>query len=87
MAAVYFKNMSEYIATFFTHYGASQFARKLRKDNVHHRMMPVPRSLSSSCGTCVRFLAEDVQCYTQGEDLEGVYLVEGQQYHTIVVHE
>lgn len=87
MEAVCFQGMSEYIATFFTHYGASQFARRLRQDGVRHRMMPVPRSLSSSCGTCVRFWAEDVQSYTQGEDLEGVYLVEGQQYHAIVVHE
>lgn len=88
MAVVHCKGMNgEYIATFFTHYGASQFARRLRQDGIRHRMMPVPRSLSSSCGTCVRFWVEDVQAYIQGEDLEGVYGVEGSHYLPIVVYE
>ena len=47
--------VQEYIATFHTHFGASQFARALKADGIRHRMMPVPRALSSSCGTCVRY--------------------------------
>ena len=47
-----------YIATFFTHYGAVKFSRDLREAGVENQMMPVPRKLSSSCGTCVRFSTE-----------------------------
>ena len=44
-----------YIATFFSHYGAMQFTRKLKSCGIEAKMMPVPRRLSSSCGTGVRF--------------------------------
>jgi hypothetical protein len=36
-------------------------------------MMPVPRKLSSSCGTCVRYLAEDPNLGAMDEDVEAVY--------------
>lgn len=87
MEAEHTKEVTEYIATFFTHYGASQFSHMLRKEGVKHRMMPVPRSLSSSCGTCVRFWAKDVQTYIQGEDLEGIYRVDNLSYCAIIRHE
>lgn len=48
-----------YIATFFSHFGAIRFQRECSKIEVQAQMMPVPRSLSSSCGTCVRFLEKD----------------------------
>ena len=48
----------EYIATFFTHFGAVRFKRECDRAGISARMMPVPRSLSSSCGTCVRFEAD-----------------------------
>ncbi len=37
----------EYVATFFSHFGAMQFAKKLKRMEIPHRMMPVPRQLSS----------------------------------------
>ena len=37
--------------------------------------MPVPRKLSSSCGTCVRYLAEDALLDAMDADVEGVYEV------------
>lgn len=74
----------EYIATFFTHFGAGEYARRLRKNGVSCRMMPVPRKLSSSCGTCVRFLAEDASPFLTGEDLEGVYRLEGDRFFPLV---
>lgn len=44
-----------YIATFFSHFGAIRF-KKLMSDKVKNIvLMPVPRSISSSCGTCARF--------------------------------
>lgn len=45
----------EYIATFHTHYGAMTFHRRLMAMGDSPVMMPVPRRLSASCGTCVAF--------------------------------
>ena len=43
-----------YIATFFSHFGAIRFKKLCQKSGWPARVMPVPRDLSSSCGTCVR---------------------------------
>ena len=43
-----------YIVTFFSHFGAVRYKQLCQQQGVSCRMMPVPRSLSSSCGTCVR---------------------------------
>ena len=44
-----------YIATFFSHFGAIRFRKLCQKAGWPARIMPVPRDLSSSCGTCVRY--------------------------------
>lgn len=43
------------IATFFSHFGAVRFQQQCRAQGLSSHMMPVPRALSSSCGTCVRY--------------------------------
>ena len=43
------------VATFFSHFGAIRFKRQCDAQGISAALMPVPRSLSSSCGTCVRF--------------------------------
>ncbi len=45
----------EYIATFYSHFGAMRFKKQCDKRSIPARLMPVPRNLSSSCGTCVRY--------------------------------
>ena len=65
--------MREYIATFHTHLAALMTSRSLTALGIHAQMMPVPRKLSSSCGTCVRYLAEDPHLHAMDEDVEGVY--------------
>lgn len=47
--------MNDYIATFYAHFGAVRFHRELKKKGLKGTIMPVPRDLSSSCGSCVRF--------------------------------
>ena len=44
-----------YIATFFSHFGAIRFKKMCTDQGWPAVLMPVPRNLSSSCGTCVRF--------------------------------
>ena len=65
--------MREYIATFHTHLSALMTSRNLTALNVRAQMMPVPRKLSSSCGTCVRYLSDDPHLNAMDEDVEGVY--------------
>ena len=58
--------------TFYSHYGAIQFKKAMEDRRIPVTLMPVPRFLSSSCGTCARIegnLPEDVS----QEDIEGVY--------------
>ena len=47
--------MKQYIATFFSHFGALRFQRLCTQLGWPAQLAPVPRSLSSSCGTCVLF--------------------------------
>jgi hypothetical protein len=68
--------MAEYIATFFSHYGATAFARELRNRGVASRTMPVPRHLSSSCGSCVAFTGEEPLALLTPE-VEAVYAPDG----------
>ena len=42
-----------YIATFYSHFGAIRYKRLCGERNIPAHVMPVPRDLSSSCGTCV----------------------------------
>lgn len=77
--------MKEFIATFYTHFGALKFDKFCKKQGVKSAQMPVPRKLSSSCGTCVRFFAEDITFVKEAgvhEDMEGCYLVNGKDDYT-----
>lgn len=65
--------MREYIATFHTHVAALMTSRSLTALGIRAQMLPVPRKLSSSCGTCVRYTAEDPNLNAMDEDVEGVY--------------
>ena len=49
--------MRQYIATFFSHFGAVRFQHLCVERGWQAQLRPVPRSLSSSCGTCVVFQA------------------------------
>lgn len=69
-----------YIATFHSHFGAVSFKSKLSKLGDEPVMMPVPRALSSSCGTCVRFGLEFDPKTMYDEDIEKVVREENGQY-------
>ncbi len=43
------------IATFYSHFGAIRFKRACDTIGWDAKVMPVPRNLSSSCGTCVQY--------------------------------
>lgn len=78
--------MNEYIATFHTHLSALMTSRALTALGIQARMMPVPRKLSSSCGTCVRYLAEEAHFSTMDEDVEAVYEKIGKEEYTLLMN-
>ncbi|MEI3347883.1 MAG: DUF3343 domain-containing protein [Dysosmobacter sp.] len=47
-----------YIATFYSHFGAIRCKKLCEAHGLSAPVMPVPRDLSSSCGTCVRWEGE-----------------------------
>lgn len=69
-----------YLATFHTHFGALTFSRRLAALGDTPAMMPVPRRLSASCGTCVRFALEFHPETMADEDLDAVYRVQNEEY-------
>lgn len=73
----------DYIATFFTHYGAMTFQRLLKSQGKAAQMSPVPRSLSASCGVCVRFDAQGLMETPNAVDLEGLYQETKEGYRPI----
>ena len=78
--------MKEYIATFHTHLSALMTSRNLTGLGLQARMMPVPRKLSSSCGTCVRYLAEEAHLSAMDEDVEAVYEKIGKEDYLLVMN-
>ncbi len=52
------------VATFVSHFAAMRFRSLCQKVGWEVELMPVPRSLSSSCGTCASYVPS-----TEGEPL------------------
>lgn len=75
--------MTRYIATFHTHLAALRSSRSLSGRGIAAQMTPVPRKLSSSCGTCVRYEAETPALELLDRDTEAVYADEGGRYSLI----
>lgn len=73
----------DYIATFFTHFGAVRFKNECTKAGISARMMPVPRALSSSCGTCAAFTAKDAEAAPRTPEMEQIVLVTDSGYAEI----
>ena len=65
--------MNKYIATFYSHFGAMTYAKALKKQGIAAKPMPVPRKISSSCGTCVSY-EHDAAAYVEDCELDCVYM-------------
>lgn len=68
---------STYIATFYAHIGAIRFNKYQKNQGNTSKMMPVPRALSSSCGTCVLFECDRPEIDDKySDEIEQIVLVE-----------
>ena len=72
-----------YIETFFSHFGAMRCKKACDRAGIPARMMPVPRMLSSSCGTCVRMEAESDEALPRSEETEQIALEQGNGYQIV----
>ncbi|WP_409968267.1 DUF3343 domain-containing protein [Bengtsoniella intestinalis] len=69
--------MSQYIATFHTHLAALRTGRTMEGRRISVQMRPVPRELSSACGTCVCYESNYDCMDLLDSDVEALYLIEG----------
>lgn len=72
-----------WIETFFSHFGAMRCKKMCDKTGIAAKMMPVPRMLSSSCGTCVRMEADSADDLPRPEEAEQLALEEANGYRIV----
>lgn len=73
----------QYLATFFTHCGAVKYQSFLKKKDIGAELRPVPRKLSSSCGISALFVYTGDIRFMISEDIEKLFVVEGNDYKLI----
>ena len=76
-----------YVATFYTHAAALMTNRTLNSKGVPSRLGPVPRVLSSSCGTCVMYASDNPHLKDMDRDVEGVYAIAESGYTELLKNE
>lgn len=67
-----------YIFTFHSHFYAIRFHKKLKDASYDAIIMPVPRKVSSSCGSCVKVNMEEDPTTLLDDGVEQLYKVEGE---------
>ena len=73
--------MEQFVATFHTHLAALRSCGALKRAGIAGaRLAPVPRRLSSSCGTCALYQGRDPMLSCMDGDVEAVYRREGETY-------
>ena len=72
-----------YIETFFSHFGAMRCKKLCDQAGIPAKLMPVPRRLSSSCGTCVRMEAESADLLPLTEESEQLALEQDGGYRIL----
>ncbi|MBE6824204.1 MAG: DUF3343 domain-containing protein [Ruminococcaceae bacterium] len=75
------------VITFFTHHSAQMTYKTLRSNSISSKMAPVPRELSSSCGSCVVADVDEIDLKFLDEDYEAVYKLSGKSYIKISSNE
>lgn len=75
----------KYIATFYSHFGAIRFKREAPEGVTNIELRPVPRDLSSSCGTSASFDADENFTFTDDptEEIEQIVAITDEGYKTI----
>ena len=75
--------MNEYTAVFYSHFGAAAYCKALKKQGIAAKLAPVPRKISASCGSCVRY-AHSRPIEVNDCDLEAIYAQTGDKLECVV---
>lgn len=75
------------VITFFTHHSAQITHKTLKGVGIKSKMAPVPRNLSSSCGSCVVVDADELDINLCDDDFEAVYKQDGKEHIKIYSNE
>ncbi|MFV0504563.1 MAG: DUF3343 domain-containing protein [Lachnospirales bacterium] len=73
--------MREYIVTFHTHLSAIKTSKAL--SNLNPIIAPVPRKISSSCGSCLRINCDQLDFKKLDRDAHKVFLINGEEYKLV----
>jgi uncharacterized protein with WD repeat len=65
--------VDKYLATFFSQFGALSYRNALEEQGIVGKLMPVPREVSSSCGTCVSY-EHDTAVEMDGCEMDAIYV-------------
>ncbi len=76
--------MPSYVATFHTHLSAMRSMKSIKGRAASAALAPVPRSLSSSCGTCMRYEAENDLRELMDGDLESIAAALGGERYEVI---
>lgn len=79
----------KYLATFHTHFDAVKYLKSIKGIAREAVMKPVPRKLSSSCGSCVVFETQSQLPVEEvlTSDIEKLYSLEGDEYRLLAENE
>lgn len=69
----------DYLLTFHTQLDAVIARKTLTAKNINVKLSPVPRSLSSSCGTCAKVYNASREILL-GIDMEELFRIDGDEY-------
>lgn len=77
--------MKTYIITFYSHFSAIAFHKEIKKIDIQTVLMPIPRHLSSSCGTCVKINLKEHEnlAYEIYDGIEKVFLINREQMELV----
>ncbi len=64
--------MKTFIITFYSHFGATRFKKEANKSGAEVQLKPVPRFLSSSCGTCAVVKTEELTFPQNMDEVEQI---------------
>jgi len=75
--------MNKYISTFYSHFGAMTYQKAITNQGINAKLMPVPRKVSSSCGTCVYY--EHLSAVDINDcELECIYMVNDDVFECVL---
>jgi hypothetical protein len=62
-----------WVVLFDSVHHAMQAEKLLKEEGIPHKLVPVPRHISSDCGVCIRFAAADRARVSDTLDRRGTY--------------